>query len=136
MHASELLGDKWTLQILREAMYGVRRFADLREELGLPSAALSGRLAKMVEHGLLNRMEYRDEGSRTRHEYVLTSKGMELVYVLAAMMEWGARHMDLDPEEVPELRHVETGERITVGFVRSDDGGIAPANVRLGSGDE
>ena len=71
----ELIGDRWSLLILRSALYGVRRFDDFQTELGAPRTVLSGRLKKLSEDGLLDKQGYKEPGKRTRNEYVLSKKG-------------------------------------------------------------
>jgi DNA-binding HxlR family transcriptional regulator len=88
-----VVGEKWSLLVLREAFYGVRRFADLQRALGAPRAVLTDRLATLVEEGLLRRVPYQAEGERQRHEYRLTQKGLDLYPTLVALMEWGDRYL-------------------------------------------
>ncbi|WLS89290.1 helix-turn-helix domain-containing protein [Serratia marcescens] len=95
--AADLLGDRWTLLILRESFYGVRRFEELRENIGASRQALSNRLNAMVEQELLAKRAYREPGERERHEYVLTDKGRSLGPILVALMAWGHRHILHDP---------------------------------------
>jgi DNA-binding HxlR family transcriptional regulator len=89
--AAELIGDRWTLLILRHATLGVTRFDDLRRELGIADNVLSNRLGKLVEHGVLVKVPYRDE-RRTRHEYRLTETGAGVLPILHALATWGQQH--------------------------------------------
>ena len=73
-----LIGDRWTLVILRSALYGVRRFDDFQLELEIPRSVLSNRLAGLVELGIMERREYREDGQRARIEYPLTEMGRAL----------------------------------------------------------
>ncbi|AYZ32221.1 helix-turn-helix domain-containing protein [Serratia sp. FDAARGOS_506] len=98
--AADLLGDRWTLLILREAFYGVRRFEELRENIGASRQALSGRLNVMVQQELLTKRAYREPGERERYEYVLTSKGRSLGPILVALMAWGHQHILHDTPHV------------------------------------
>ncbi|MEZ5955635.1 MAG: helix-turn-helix domain-containing protein [Hyphomonadaceae bacterium] len=111
--ASDLLGDRWTLLILREAFYGVSRFEDLRADLDAPRAALSGRLDLLVEEGVLEKRPYQEEKSRVRHEYRLSEKGRELALVLIALMQWGDKHLrdDRPPLDIVDAK---TREKLTV----------------------
>jgi len=86
-----IVGEKWTLLVLREAFYGLRRYEDFVEAIGCARNILSDRLGKLVEHGLLSRSPYRQEGGRERLEYRLTAKGRDLFPVLLALMQWGDR---------------------------------------------
>lgn len=86
--AIELIGDRWSLLILRSAMYGVRRFDDFQDELGCPRTVLSGRLKALEEGGLLARKPYQEPGRRARSEYVLSPMGADLLPVLMALTQW------------------------------------------------
>ena len=86
------MGERWTLLVLREAFNGVRRFEQLQERVGCARNLLSVRLASLVEHDVLERVPYREPGSRVRHEYRLTEKGVELFPILIALMQWGDKH--------------------------------------------
>ncbi|WP_062437242.1 winged helix-turn-helix transcriptional regulator [Herbidospora daliensis] len=88
-----LLGERWTLLILRNANLGTTRFDAFRAELGIADNILSNRLARLVEAGLLLRVPYR-EGGRTRHEYRLTAAGAEVLPVLHALAVWGEEHTE------------------------------------------
>ena len=87
-----LLGDRWTLVILRQAFSRVRRFDDFQRSLGISRSLLADRLGKLVDAGILRREPYKDE-IRTREEYRLTEKGLDLYPVLMALREWGDRYM-------------------------------------------
>lgn len=111
--AMAVLGEKGSLIVLREVFNGVRRFADMQRHSGLPRQVLSNRLALLVEHDVLHRVPYRDEGARERHEYRLTTKGFELYPVFAAVADWGARWY-ADPEGPPvELVHRDCGSPVS-----------------------
>jgi DNA-binding HxlR family transcriptional regulator len=98
-----LLGDRWTLVILRQAFSRVRRFDDFQRSLGVSRSLLADRLGKLVDAGILRREPYKDE-IRTREEYRLTEKGLDLYPVLMALREWGDRYMAEDGPPI-ELRH-------------------------------
>lgn len=109
-----IVGEKWTLLVLREAFYGVRRFEDFHAALGCARNLLAARLRTLVAEGLLERASYQEEGRRRRHAYRLTDKGIDLFPALAALMQWGDR-WTADPSGPPVLlRHRECGERLTV----------------------
>jgi len=86
----EVFGERWTLLIVRDAFYGVRRFNDFRDHLDIPKAVLSDRLSGLVEHGILTRTS--DPRHAGRHLYELTASGRALWPVLHAMLVWGDRH--------------------------------------------
>src|SRR5882757_41690 len=85
--AMGILGEKWTLLVLREIFMGVRRFDDMRVRTRIPRQVLTTRLATLVEQGLLRREPYRDPGACVRDEYRLTEKGLDLYPVLVALRE-------------------------------------------------
>lgn len=87
-----LLGDRWTLVLLRQAFAGVRRFEDFHSGLGLSRSLLAERLGRLVDADILEQRAYRDS-RRTRHEYRLTEKGMDLYPVLMALRSWGDKYM-------------------------------------------
>jgi DNA-binding HxlR family transcriptional regulator len=83
----EVIGERWTMHVLREAFLGVRRFEDLRRNIGVARNILSDRLNTLVSEGILRRELYRERPPR--YEYRLTEKGVDLYGVLIALMEWG-----------------------------------------------
>jgi DNA-binding HxlR family transcriptional regulator len=105
--AMEVLGERWTVVVLREVFTGVRRFDHMRERTGIPRQVLSNRLASLVAHGILRRQPYRDPGARMRYEYRLTDKGFDLYPVLVAVRDWGDRYL-ADPVG-PPLRTAHAG---------------------------
>src|ERR1700748_805118 len=98
-----LIGDHWTLMILREELFGVRRYGQLARNLGIPRPTLSARLRSMVDSGLLERALYSRDPDR--HEYGLTEAGRELFGAAALLMRWGDRYV-AGPDGPPiVLRH-------------------------------
>lgn len=89
--ALEAVGDSWTLMILREAIYGVRRFDDFARALGCGRGVLSERLKRLVAQGVLERQAYAQPGQRRRADYQLTRKGEDLFTVLLALGQWSER---------------------------------------------
>src|SRR4051794_28440079 len=83
------LGDRWTLLVLREAFFGVRRFEELRRNTGAAKNILADRLARLVEAGILERRRYSERPPRD--EYRLTEKGIELWPVIMALARWGGK---------------------------------------------
>lgn len=83
----DLVGDRWTLLILRDIFRGVHRFSQIQSDLGIARNLLTDRLANLVEHGILQKVAYQDRP--TRHEYRLTPKGVDLSPALIALMRWG-----------------------------------------------
>jgi DNA-binding HxlR family transcriptional regulator len=109
----ELVGEKWSLLVLREVFSGVRRFDDLRRRTGAPRQVLSARLTTLVDAGVLRRHPYQEPGQRTRYEYRLTPAGMDLYPVLVSLLRWGDRYLD-QPTGGPtlELTHKDCGESV------------------------
>ncbi|WP_203917221.1 winged helix-turn-helix transcriptional regulator [Rugosimonospora africana] len=99
----EILGERWTLVVLREIFSGLRRFEEMRERTNIPRQVLANRLALLLDHGILRRHPYQEPGARARYEYRLTPKGFDLYPILVAVREWGDRYL-ADPEG-PSLRH-------------------------------
>ena len=111
-----VVGEKWSLLVLREAFMGVRRFADFQRILGAPRAVLTDRLATLVEQGILRRVPYQAEGERQRHEYRLTQKGIDLYPTLVALMQWGDRYL-ADGDVPVELEHKDCGSPVHLALV-------------------
>lgn len=130
----EVLGQKWSLLIVREALAGRTRYAEFRARLGIAPDVLSDRLSTLVEHGILERRAYREAGERERDEYVLTDAGRDLTPVLVAMLDWGDEHRPTGFG--PAALHVEaaTGEPVRMAFVTGDGREVAPRDVALTRG--
>jgi DNA-binding HxlR family transcriptional regulator len=126
--ALEVVGEKWTLLVLREALYGIRRFDEMQRATGAPRNVLSARLDKLVENGILRRVPYQEEGSRTRNEYRLTEKGAELVPVVVALMDWGDRWEADDDGPALTLRHRDCGAAVHAHL--ECDAGHGPLTAR------
>lgn len=103
----DTIGDRWSLLILRDAFYGVRRFEDFRDDLGVARNILTDRLQKMVSHGVLDRVQYEDKPPR--FEYRLTDKGKELLPVVLTMMQWGNKWTQEDEKGPITLTHLTCG---------------------------
>jgi DNA-binding HxlR family transcriptional regulator len=88
--ALEIVGERWTLLIVRNLFLGLRRFDELQDNLGIARNVLAARLEKLVEAGVVEKRTYSERPSR--HEYVLTDKGRDLWPALISLMEWGDRH--------------------------------------------
>ncbi|GAA1285044.1 HxlR family transcriptional regulator [Planotetraspora silvatica] len=121
----EVVGDPWTILILREAFMGVTRFGDFGTALGISTDLLSDRLTTLVEAGVMEKRPYNEPGKRSRHSYHLTSTGKELRLVLGALQQWGDRHRLGDDPPSSERRSRTTDGRLSVAFV--DESGSAVA---------
>lgn len=91
-YALELVGERWTLLVIRDIFAGLRRFDEIQRELGVARNILASRLQRLVDEGILERRPY--SHNPPRHEYFLTEKGIDLWPVLVTMMRWGDRHGD------------------------------------------
>jgi DNA-binding HxlR family transcriptional regulator len=106
-----IVGDPWTLVLLRDLFNGIHRFDDLAHHLGIARNVLTRRLATLTDAGLVTREPYREPGRRERHEYRLTDSGRDLLPVLLALVAWGDRHAA--PEGSPMvLEHRGCGEPV------------------------
>jgi DNA-binding HxlR family transcriptional regulator len=119
----EVLGERWTFLILREALSGVTRFADFRQALGVAPDVLSDRLATLVTAGVLEKQPYREPGSRVRFSYHVTPAGEELRLVLGALQQWGDEHRPLETGPTVVRRTADDERPVSVAFV--DDTGAA-----------
>src|SRR5262244_2440163 len=126
----ELVGDSWTLLIVRDLLQGPCRFQDLQRSLkGIAPNILSDRLKLMEEHGLVTRRFYSDHPPRA--EYELTDKGKELGTVVGALASWGTRYVDTGAR----LVHGDSGREVRVGYFRADTGErVAPSSIRVRRG--
>jgi DNA-binding HxlR family transcriptional regulator len=117
---TDLVGDWWTPLVMREAFYGCRRFEQFQERLQVNRATLSARLNRLVDDGLLTKVQY-DERP-VRFEYVLTDKGRAFWDVLAAMWRWGEDWLfEPDEQNVRQVRR-DTGEPIRYQVIDEHSG--------------
>lgn len=114
--ALEVLGEKWTILLVREAFWGRTRFSEFREELGVSSDILSDRLTTLVAAGVLERVAYRDSGARERFSYHLTVGGRALLPVLTALSTWADAHRPGEWEQSAQYRESLTGEPVELSF--------------------
>lgn len=105
-----VIGDRWTMLILRDSFLGVKRFDQFQKTLGIPRHRLSDRLAKLVEAGVLSKQPYQDKPPR--YEYRLTEKGLDLYPILIGLANWGDKwEADQDGPPVDYI-HVNCGHRM------------------------
>jgi len=125
--ALEVIGDRWTLLLVRDLLPAPRRFQDLQQSLaGIPPNILSGRLKLMEEHALVARRFYSEHPPRA--EYALTDKGRELGVVVGALAAWGSRHV----HRQTALVHAECGHPVEIKyFCRQCAGRVRGATVEL-----
>jgi DNA-binding HxlR family transcriptional regulator len=105
----ELIGERWTILIIRDAFLGVRRFDDFQRSLGIARNVLQGRLERLTEVGILERVRYQERPER--FEYKLTEKGLDLWPVVVTLLSWGDRYAAPDGPAVV-LEHRDCGGRM------------------------
>ncbi|KXZ69534.1 winged helix-turn-helix transcriptional regulator [Acinetobacter venetianus] len=128
-----VLGDRWTMLILRNAFMGVRRFDDFQRSLGLTRHVLSERLKRLVEHEILVKVPYVQR--QERFEYQLTEKGLDLYPIILAMVQWADKWMDLGMGKPLEFTHKSCGQKINPKVVCSEcNGPIHVQDVRVAAG--
>jgi DNA-binding HxlR family transcriptional regulator len=96
----ELVGERWTLLVVREIFHGRRKFSEMQRSLGVARNVLTARLQRMVDEGILERRPYSERPER--YEYFLTEKGLDLWPVMIALMQWGDRY-EQHPEGRPSI---------------------------------
>jgi DNA-binding HxlR family transcriptional regulator len=89
--ALELIGERWSLLIIRDAFLGVRRFEDFQSDLGVARNVLSSRLARLVDEGIFEKRQYQERPAR--YEYRLTEKGIALWPVMISLVKWGDKYV-------------------------------------------
>jgi DNA-binding HxlR family transcriptional regulator len=118
--ALELVGTRSTLLILREAYYGTTRFTGFAQRIGITEKVAAKQLRHLTEAGLLERRPYRDEGGRTRDEYVLTPMGSDLLPVVLGLMQWADKYLQGPQPPFQYVDH-ESGDAVHVDL-RTDSG--------------
>ncbi len=128
--ALEVIPTRSAFLVLREAFYGTTRFDDFAQRVGISEPVTAARLRELVNHGLLEREDYREPGQRTRQRYRLTEKGADLFPALVALMKWGDRWLDERGGPV-ELRHRDCGEEVSVELRCSAGHTVGPDDLDL-----
>jgi DNA-binding HxlR family transcriptional regulator len=122
----EVVGERWTLLILRDLFMGVHRFSDMVGHLDIPRAVLSARLASLVEAGLVERRPY----APGRDEFHLTASGLDLWPVMHGLMEWGDRHRPAAGGRRRLFLHAACGTELT-GLGACPQCGVVPAAAEV-----
>lgn len=105
--AVDVLADKWTLLILKNATVGMTRFDQFSADLGIADNILSARLSRLVDIGLMKRVPYQGVG-RTRHEYKLTQAGADVLPILHRLADWGHNHTTINGVHAEPIRFIHT----------------------------
>jgi DNA-binding HxlR family transcriptional regulator len=127
----EVLGEKWTLLVVREAFLGRTRFSEFRSALGVAPDVLADRLSTLVDVGVLERRPYQEDGGRRREEYVLTPAGQDLRVVLGALHTWGNEHRPAPAGPSSVFVEASTGEPVALTFLSADGRRLAPQEVAV-----
>jgi DNA-binding HxlR family transcriptional regulator len=125
--ALEVVGDRWTLLVVRDVALGRNRFDQLLESLGVASNVLADRLSRLVEEGILERVRYSERPER--FEYRLTKKGAELRLVLLSLMQWGDRHLSDKPPRIARRRSDRSP--VSVRLVARDGSIVPPGDLEV-----
>ena len=126
----ELVGDRWTLLIVRDIFLGRRRFDELSESLGVATNVLSDRLNRLVAEGILTREPQAERSDR--FEYRLSDKGRELSVVLLALMQWGDRHVSAKPPRIARRKSDQTP--VSVALVDREGRAVSPREIEVVAG--
>ena len=111
--ALEIVGERWTILIVRDCFLGLGRFEEFQQSLGIARNVLTDRLNRLVEEGILERVRYSERPER--FEYRLTDKGRELNIALAGLRQWGDKHLSAKPPRL--LRRKEDRQPVVAAFV-------------------
>jgi DNA-binding HxlR family transcriptional regulator len=123
--ALEIVGERWTLLIVRDVFLGLRRFDELQENLGIARNVLTDRLNRLVEEGILERTPYSERP--LRYEYRLTEKGLELRVALTALRQWGDKYLSEKPPRL--LRRRSDGHPVVAALVPDGTQTVAVEDV-------
>jgi DNA-binding HxlR family transcriptional regulator len=132
--ALEVVGERWTLLIVRDSFLGIRRFEDFQRNLGIARNVLQTRLERLVDEGILKRERYQERPER--YEYKLTRKGVDLWPVVVSLLQWGDKHVHPDAPPVV-LVHRGCGGRVDERRMCAECGAALEAwdvEPRLGPG--
>lgn len=128
-----VVGDGWSLMLIRDAFYGRTRFSDFVKYSGAQRTIVSDRLKRLVANGIFERVEYEEHPAR--HEYRLTEKGADLAHVMLALSAWGDRWLDDGIGQPIRITHTgcghDAGPRVTCAHC---GGGLDPGNLRAEPG--
>jgi DNA-binding HxlR family transcriptional regulator len=125
--ALEVVGERWTLLVIRDVGRGRHRFDEFLESLGIASNVLTDRLNRLVDAGVLDRVRYSERPER--FEYHLTEKGLELAVALLALMQWGDRHLSDRPSAIARRRSDRAA--VSVRIVAKDGSAVAPDELEI-----
>jgi DNA-binding HxlR family transcriptional regulator len=125
--ALEIVGERWTLLIVRDVFLGLRRFDELQQNLGIARNVLADRLNRLVEAGVLERVPYSERPER--FEYRLTRKGRDLNIALSGLRQWGDKYLSHKPPRV--LRRTSDRKPVVAALVPKGTSVLGPDEVEL-----
>jgi len=108
--ALSIVGDRWSLLIIRSAFLGTRRFSDFQSEIGVTRPRLSDRLSKLVQGGVFEKVEY--QNNPVRYEYRLTEQGVDLYPVIMSLVKWGDKWLAGEAGKPLEYIHQKCGNKV------------------------
>jgi len=126
----QLIGNRTALLLLREVFYGASRFDSLVKRVGVSEAVAAQRLRELVEVGVLTKEPYREPGQRTRHAYVLTPAGHDLLPAVMALIQWGTAHTR---GGAPAVTHADCGQPVQVELRCAAGHAVDEDDVLVGS---
>ena len=128
-----VVGDRWTLLILRDCFLGIRRFDQFQADLGVSRHRLSDRLSKLVAEGVLEKVPYQEKP--LRHEYKLTEKGLELYPIIVSLLNWGDKWLAGEAGPPVELVHKSCGQTAKLELTCSSCGEVVgPKDMKAKAG--
>jgi DNA-binding HxlR family transcriptional regulator len=113
----QVIGERWTMLILRDLFQGLHRFEELRQHLRVPRDVLTKRLTTLVDARIIERVAYQEPGARLRHEYRLTATGRDLRIALNAILNWGDRHLAGSDGPPVRVTHADCGAAVHAQLV-------------------
>lgn len=128
---TDIAGDRWSVLILRDISQGITKFHELQSHLGASTAIVSKRLNHLCEQGIITKSAYREPGSRSRFEYLLTQKGQQLGLVLIAMAQFAYQHVI--PHKRPQVSYFDkqTGEALQLGFINKSGHPVSVEQIEV-----
>ena len=130
----DVVGTRSAILVLREAIFGTRRFEDFVRRVGIGEPAVAARLKELTAAGLLERVPYREPGQRTRHEYQLTAKGMDFQPVVYALLQWGSRWETGETGPPLRVTHRDCGAAVRVRIRCEAGHDVDPDDVAVEAG--
>ena len=127
----EILGEKWTLLIIRDLFRGKQRFNDLEQSVGCPRSLLSTRLKKLQQVGIIVAEPYQEPGQRARTAYHLSPSGQALLPILGALQEWALTHLPADTTPTMTAINTTCASPARVGLTCAAGHVVDPAEVSI-----